>query len=176
MKDYAQQSHSEIEKLKAEHVTQIVELQLRIHPDSPPEVKDQRRVDIQAAAAKISDIVGSTSKLLEDSVEAWTTLQEHPRIGQLQETIRQRQAELDAVKTTIKTLPPMEKMLKVNQSNELQHEIELCRAKATKVEISLQPLISEAFELSITVDTQFKILKEYDAFAQQKASEASTEV
>ena len=68
---------------------------------------------------KISDIVGSTAKLLEDSVEAWTTLQEHPEVRQLQEKIRQRQTELDEVKVAIKTLPPMEKMLKVKQSNEL---------------------------------------------------------
>ena len=40
LKDYAQQSRSEIEKLKVEHETQIVELQLRIRPKSPPEVKD----------------------------------------------------------------------------------------------------------------------------------------
>ena len=38
----------------------------------------------------------------------------------------------------------------------------------------MQPLISEALELSIVVDTQLKVLKEYDAFAQEKASEAST--
>ena len=44
------------------------------------------------------------------------------------------------------------------------------------MENSLQPLISEAFKLSIAVDTQFKVLKEYDAFAQQKVSKASAEV
>ena len=37
----------------------------------------------------------------------------------------------------------------------------------------MQPLISEDFELSTAVDTQLKVLKEYDAFAQQKTSEAS---
>ena len=31
LKDYAQQSHSEIEKLKVEHETQIEELQLKVH-------------------------------------------------------------------------------------------------------------------------------------------------
>ena len=36
--------------------------------------------------------------------------------------------------------------------------------------------MNEAFELSTAVDTQLKVLKEYDAFAQQKASEASVEV
>ena len=34
MKDYAQQTRSEIEKLKAEHEAQIAELQLRIIPES----------------------------------------------------------------------------------------------------------------------------------------------
>ena len=83
LKDYAQQSHSEIEKLKAAHEAQIAELQLRIPPETPPEVKEQRRVDIQASAAKISDIVGSAANLLGDSVEAWTTLQENLEIGHL---------------------------------------------------------------------------------------------
>ena len=88
LKDYAQQSRSEIEKLKAAHEAQIAELQLGIPLETPPKVKEQRRADIQASAAKISDIVGSAAKLLGDSVEAWTTLQEHPEIGQLQETIK----------------------------------------------------------------------------------------
>ena len=65
----------------------------------------------------------------------------------------------------IKTLPPMEKMFKVKRSNELQQEIESCRARATEVENAMQPLISEAFQLSTTVDTQLKVLKEYHAFA-----------
>ena len=38
----------------------------------------------------------------------------------------------------------------------------------------MQPLISEAFELSTAVDTQLKVLKDYDAFAQVKASEVSS--
>ena len=37
----------------------------------------------------------------------------------------------------------------------------------------MQPLISEAFKLSTAMDTQLKVLKEYDAFVQKKASEAS---
>ena len=70
----------------------------------------------------------------------------------------------------------MEKMLKVKRSNELQQEIESCREKAIEMESSMQPLISEAFELSTAVDTQLKVLKEYAAFAQTKVSEASAAV
>ena len=44
------------------------------------------------------------------------------------------------------------------------------------MENSLQPLISEDFELSTDVDTQLKVLKEYDAFAQEKSREASATV
>ena len=38
---------------------------------------------------------------------------------------------------------------------------------------SVQPLINEALELSTATDNQLKVLKEYDAFAQEKANEAS---
>ena len=40
----------------------------------------------------------------------------------------------------------------------------------------MQPHISEAFELSTAADTQLKVLKEYDAYAQKQAGEASAEV
>ena len=120
--------------------------------------------------------MGSAAKLLGDSVEAWTTLQENLEIGQLQETIKQRQAELETVKVEIKTLPPMEKMLRVKCSKELQQEIESYRVKVTELEDSIQPLVSEALELSTTVDSQFKILQEYGVFAQEKASDVSSTV
>ena len=63
-------------------------------------------------------------------------------------------------------------MLKVKQSNEIHHEIKAWKMKATPMETSMQPLIDEALELSTAADTQLKILKEYDMFAQAKASEA----
>ena len=65
LKDYAQQSCSDIEKIKAEHEAQIAELQLHIIPESPPEAREQRRRDIQASTTNISDLVSSASKLLE---------------------------------------------------------------------------------------------------------------
>ena len=40
----------------------------------------------------------------------------------------------------------------------------------------MQPLLSEAFELSTTTDTQLKVLKDYDAFMQEKSKEASATV
>ena len=45
--------------------------------------------------------------------------------------------------------------------------------KATLLENSMQPLINEALELSTAADNQLKVLKEYDAVAQEKASEPS---
>ena len=92
----------------------------------------------------------------------------------MQETIKQWQTELDAVKAEIKTLPRMQKMLKVKHSNKLQQEIESCGRKETLLVNSMQPLINEALELSTAADNQLKVLKEYDAFAHEKASEAST--
>ena len=74
LKDYVHQSRSQMEKMEAEHAAQIAELQLCITPESPPEVKEQRRRDIQASATKISDLVSSATKLLDESVEAWEKL------------------------------------------------------------------------------------------------------
>ena len=88
LKDYAQHSHIEIKKLKAEHEAQIAELQLRIIPEIQLEVREQHRAYILASTAKILDIVGSVAKLLEESVDAWTTLQENPEVQKLQETIK----------------------------------------------------------------------------------------
>ena len=153
LKDYVQQSRSLIEKMKAKHEAQIAELQLCIIPESPPEVREQRRRDIQASTMKISDIVSSASKILDESVEAWVNLQDKPEVENLQETIKQHQTELDVVKVEIKTLPPMQKMLKVNHSNELHREIEACRRKETLLVNSIQPLINEAVELSTVSDS-----------------------
>ena len=68
----------------------------------------------------------------------------------------------------------MQKMLKVKQSKELQQEIESYRAKATLLENCMQPLVNEALEFSTAMDSQLKVLKEYDSFSQEKASEVST--
>ena len=38
----------------------------------------------------------------------------------------------------------------------------------------MQPLVDEALELITAADSQLKVLKEYDAFAQDKANKAST--
>ena len=67
----------------------------------------------------------------------------------------------------------MQKMIKVKQTKELQQEIESYRTKATLLENSMQPLVNEALELSTAMDSQLKVLKEYDAFVQEKSSEAS---
>ena len=156
--------------MKIEHQHQIAELQLRIPPETPPEVREQRHLDIKASAAKISDNVASVAKLMEDSIEAWANLQDHPDVGKIQETIKLHQDKLDVVRVEIKTLPPMQKMAKVKCIKELQQEIKSCRTKVTLLENALQPLVDEALELSNTAESQLKLLKTYDTFAQERKS------
>ena len=67
--------------MKIEHQQQIAELQLRIPPETPPEVREQCQQDIKASATKISDNVASVAKLMEDSIEAWENVQDHPDVG-----------------------------------------------------------------------------------------------
>ena len=113
---------------------------------------------------------------MEDNIEAWANLQDHPDVGKIQETIKLHQAELDAVRVEIKTLPPMQKMAKVKHSKELQQEIESCRMKVTLLENSLQPLVDEALELSQTAESQLKLLKTYNTFAQEWSNTDSSSV
>ena len=70
----------------------------------------------------------------------------------------------------------MQKMAKVKQRKELQQEIDSCRMKVTLLENLLQPLVNEALELSNAAESQLKILKKYDPFAQEKANEVSSSV
>ena len=51
--------------------------------------------------------MSNAAKILDESVEAWANLQDNPEVEKLQETIKQWQTELDAIKAEIKTLPPM---------------------------------------------------------------------
>ena len=103
-------------------------------------------------------------------------LQDHPDVGKIQETIKLRQDELDAVRVEIKTLPPMQKMAKVKRSKELQQEIESYKTKVTLLENALQPLVDEALELSNAAESQLKLLKTYDTFAQEQADTESSSV
>jgi len=70
----------------------------------------------------------------------------------------------------------MQKMAKVKRSKELQQEIESWRTKITLLENALQPLVDEALELSNTAESQLKLLKTYDTFAQERAETESSSV
>ena len=48
--------------------------------------------------------------------------------------------------------------------------------KLTLLENLLQPLVDEALELSNAVESQLKILKNYDTFVEAKANEVSSSV
>ena len=74
LKEYAKQSRSQVEKMQADHEAQIVKLKLHLKSETPPHLREQRINDIKTSAQKISDLVGSASKLLEESVMVWETL------------------------------------------------------------------------------------------------------
>ena len=175
LKEYAQQSRSQVVKIQADHEAQIAELKLRLRHETPPHLREQRVNDIQASAQKISDLVGSVSKLLEESIAAWENLQENPVAQKLQDLMKQRREELDQVKAEIKTLPPAQKMAKLKQSKALQEEIESLRKKAALLDEAAQPQIDEALTLSSKAETHLAELKAFEAFAKEKAKEFSAE-
>ena len=46
-------------------------------------IREQRHRDIKATAAKISDNTANLAQLLEDSIEAWEKLQDHPDVAKI---------------------------------------------------------------------------------------------
>ena len=102
-----------MEKTQEDHKAQIAELKLRLQLETPPHLGEQRVNEIKASAQKIFDLVGCASKLLEESVTIWETLQKNLEAQKLQDFIKQRQADLEQVKVEIKTLPPAQKMAKL---------------------------------------------------------------
>ena len=88
LKEYAKQSHSQVEKMQADHEAEIAELKLRLRPETPPHLRAHRVSDIQASAKKISDLVGSASRVLAESVAAWEKLQENLETQKLHDLMK----------------------------------------------------------------------------------------
>lgn len=67
-------------KFQLELNLQIVELQLKAQPSTPPEMKEQRSNTITAGTIEINSAVMDCTKLFKELFEVLTTLQEDPNI------------------------------------------------------------------------------------------------
>ena len=65
-------SKNSITKLKFDYEVQILELQIRFQPSTPPEVREQRQKDLSTNMKGISDTVVDFGQLLNDTMHIWT--------------------------------------------------------------------------------------------------------
>ena len=70
--------------------------------------------------AHVSALVEDGAKLLDDSFQVWTLLQDDPNLLRVKEVLQQKQEELEMVKSAIKTRPVSHKLEKISESNSLQ--------------------------------------------------------
>ena len=83
---------------------QIVELQLKTQPSTPPEVKEKCASVITTAITEVNSAVTDYTKLFEQLFEVLTTLQEDLNIQRLEKEARELQQKYDEVKGTAQTV------------------------------------------------------------------------
>lgn len=53
---------------------------MKIHPTTSQEVREKMETDLKAAMASISTAMAHYGKLLDESLQIWTSLQEDPNV------------------------------------------------------------------------------------------------
>ena len=69
----------------------IVELRLKVQPSTPPEVREQHASAITSGLEEISSAVRDCTRMLEESFEVLTNLQEDPKIQRLEIEVQELQ-------------------------------------------------------------------------------------
>ena len=62
---------------------QIIELQMKLQPTMPLEVRKQREINLKSVMASISATLEDCGKLLDESMQIWTLLQEDQNVQKL---------------------------------------------------------------------------------------------
>lgn len=73
--------------IQFKYVMNINEIQMKLQPTTPQEVLGKRETDLKATMAGISIAVVDCGKLLDESLQIWTSLKEDPNVLKLQEDI-----------------------------------------------------------------------------------------
>lgn len=68
----------------------ISDLQMKLHPTMPQEVREHRETDLKTTMANISTVVEDSGKNLDECLQIWTSLQEYSNLEKLQEYIQQK--------------------------------------------------------------------------------------
>lgn len=123
-------------------------------------VRDQSEAELKLVMFSIFVALVDYNKLLDESMQIWTSLQEDPNVQKLQEEMQKKQQKLEESQETMNTLPISEKLTKINEAKVFQKRIkELKREEKMLIEIT-QPWQDKALQLSQIVDDTIQELRQ----------------
>lgn len=73
-------THTKMAWVQLELNLEITELQLKVQPSTPPEVKEHRMTTVTKAVVAVDSAVADYTQLFEQSFEILTILQEDPNV------------------------------------------------------------------------------------------------
>ena len=92
------EDREETTKIQLELNLQIIELQLKVQPSTPPEVREQLVGAITTRLEGMGGLVWDCTSMLEEALEVITTLQEDPNIQHLETKAWELQKKYDSVR------------------------------------------------------------------------------
>lgn len=133
---------------------------MKLQPTTPQEVREKRETDPKAKVANISTAMGDYGKLLDESLQIFTFLQEDLNVQKLQEDIQQKQRQLEEIWETVNTLGISQNLAKFNEGNALQKRIEELRKEEQVLKKRNQPWQDEALQLYHVVNEKLQVLRQ----------------
>lgn len=153
-------SREEMTKVQMELNLQMVELQLKVQPSTPLEVKEQRAVEITTIIAVVNSAVTYYTKLFEQSFEVLTTLQEDPNIQCLETEACKLQQRDDEVKGTMQTISLTQKLMRMQQAKALKEQVDAAQHKEAFLKVCLEYWIDEAYTITTSIEENLTRLQE----------------
>lgn len=117
-------AREEMAKVQLELNLQIAELWLKAQPSTPLEVREQRASSITSGMEEISIVVKDCTKMLEESFEVLTTLQEDPNIQCLETEARELQQQYDDIKGIAQTVVITHRFTQMQQEKPLKDQLD----------------------------------------------------
>jgi len=117
-------ARTELAKVQFEPNINIVELELRAQPLTPPEVREQREEFVKDAIATVDAAVKDFTSLFEQPLELVTSLQEDPNVQQLETEEMELQLNYDEVKATTCTITITWRLAKLQEAKALKEQVD----------------------------------------------------
>jgi len=111
----------------------------------PPKVKEQCTNVITMTIVEVNNTGKNCTKILEESLEVLTTLQEDLNIQRLEIEASELLQKYDEIKGTIQMVSLTQRLTRMQQAKALKEKVDAARHKEVVLKACIQPWIDEAF-------------------------------